>query len=111
MNSILKIVATTLTVIGLTVGGGCIAIRTLGNGTNSYLPATAFFPFAVFVTFLWQSSSALAPVALVQFPLYGAFVGRAWLKNRAAHTVMVIGIIHAAGILACLVYAFLHHSV
>ena len=110
MISLLKLVATTLTAIGLTVGGGLVALRTMGSGPYSYLPATVFFPFAVFVTFLWQSSSALAPLALVQFPLYGAFVGRAWLKDRVPRAVIVIGIIHAAGILACLAYAFLGHS-
>jgi hypothetical protein len=88
--------------IGILLTGPAVlaAIMSAGAGHGSYITARVLFPFAMLVS---QLEGSIGPVAmgvgLLQFPLYGALIGRnvAALSSRA----ILVTAAHLIATLAC----------
>lgn len=88
--------------IGLLFTGPAIlvAIMSAGAGHGSYVTARVLFPYAMLVS---QFEGSIGPTAmgigLLQFPLYGALIGRAVAKQTTRSFLVTTA--HLVATLAC----------
>lgn len=100
-----RIRAATLTGLGLGVvfGGLAIlaAIGSAGAGHGSYVAARILFPFSMLLVLVEGSIGPVAmAVGLLQFPTYGALIGRA-VVSKTYGVLLMLAAAHAAAVLLC----------
>ena len=72
-----------------------------GAGHGSYIAARLLFPFSMLLTRLEGSIGPIAlGVGLLQFPLYGALIGRT-LALKTCRTFCLLAAMHLVAALAC----------
>jgi len=77
------------------------AIMSGGAGHGSYVAARVLFPFSMLLTRLEGEIGPIAMGAgLLQFPLYGALVGRA-VASKSERAVLFTAAAHVVAVLAC----------
>jgi hypothetical protein len=77
------------------------AIMSGGAGHGSYVAARVLFPFSMLFTRLEGSIGTVAmTVGLLQFPLYGALIGRAAALRTYQISYMLMAV-HLVAVLAC----------
>ena len=87
---------------GVTTIAAFVALQAMGIGHGSYVPAALLFPFALLTAFIVHHTDwILMTVALLQFPIYGVVIGRAWLRDRLPKAAIVVSILHVAAALGC----------
>jgi len=78
-----------------------IAIMSGGAGHGDYVAARALFPAPMLLTLIEGEIGSLAmAAALVQFPLYGALLGRARARGRDNAMIWIAGV-HLGAVLLC----------
>jgi len=83
-----------------------LAISSGGAGHGDYGWAKVFFPYTMFFAMKFGSISPLLDLlAIVQFPVYGTVLGLAWVRNRFALGIAVLGLAHCVFELLCYVTA------
>ena len=77
------------------------AIVSGGAGHGSYIAARVLFPFSMLLTRLEGSIGPIAlGVGLLQFPLYGALIGRTMASKRCL-SLFLLAAMHLVAALAC----------
>jgi hypothetical protein len=72
-----------------------------GAGHGSYIAARVLFPFSMLLTLVEGSIGPIAiGVALLEFPLYGALIGRT-AASKTTPTLFWLAAAHAVAALAC----------
>ena len=72
-----------------------LALVTGDFGFETYVAAMIFFPFTM-LSVLWFGviPPAVGIASLFQWPVYGAIIGRAWVRGRVVTVVEVLLLIH-----------------
>lgn len=83
----------------LTLAVGLVAAAAIGSGFGNYLAVMLLFPFAMLLTsFLDLHFGYLIGLALIQFPIYGAVLGKGNVKGRFGLTAFALILIHATAV-------------
>jgi hypothetical protein len=83
----------------LTLAVGLVAAGSISSGAGNYLPVLLLFPFAMLLTsFLDLHFGYLIGIALLQFPIYGAVLGKGNLNGHFARTAFAILLIHGTAV-------------
>ena len=78
-----------------------IALASTGAGHGDYIGARLLFPFSMLLMLLEDAIGPIAiMVGLLQFPLYGAVIGRALFSN-AGKPIHLLASIHFVAVMAC----------
>jgi hypothetical protein len=107
MNSLQKIgiVVTVTTTVGLAALGICFF--SAGAGHGSYFPFAILLPYSFLPSLFASETDAVSgPLAIVQFPLYGIVLGRAWLKGDLRWSASWVIGAHVVAALAALTMFF-----
>ena len=97
-----KIGVSVVATAGVTAVAAFVTLRAMGIGHGSYVPAALLFPFAMIPAFFINDTDWLImTLALLQFPIYGTFIGRAWLSARLPRTALAVSIVHIVTALGC----------
>ncbi|HEY6806264.1 MAG TPA: hypothetical protein VI306_21980 [Pyrinomonadaceae bacterium] len=93
----------------LTLALGLVGAASIGSGVGNYLPVILLFPFAMLLTsFLELHFGYLVALALLQFPVYGAILGKQNVKGHFGRTAIALLLIH--GVAVGLVLALARHG-
>lgn len=102
MSHAQKIVVTVVMTVAVTIIAALIALQSMRGGHGSYIPAALLFPFALLPAFAIDHADwLLITLALLQFPIYGTVLGRAWLRGRLPRASLVVTIAHSVVALGC----------
>ena len=102
MSHAQKIGVSVITTAGVTIVAAFVALQAIGIGHGSYIPAALLFPFALLTAFVVHHTDwLLMTVALSQFPIYGTFLGRAWLRDRLPRAAISVTVVHVIAALGC----------
>ncbi|MBI3876083.1 MAG: hypothetical protein HY300_09045 [Verrucomicrobia bacterium] len=103
MSHAQKIAVSAFATACIATAAALIALQAIGIGHGSYIPAALLFPFAFLTAFVVHHMDwLLMTLALAQFPIYGVFLGRAWLRERLKKTVIVVVVVHVVAASGCL---------
>jgi hypothetical protein len=83
----------------LTLALGLVGAASIGSGFGNYLAVMILFPFAMLMTSLLDLHFGyMLALALLQFPVYGAILGRGNLHGHFARNAFALILIHATAI-------------
>ncbi len=89
-----------------TLALGVVGAASIGSGANNYFAVMVLFPFAMLLTSALELSHwYMIGIALLQFPLYGAYLGRANFKGFLGFGCLVVMIVHALAVMLVLLVA------
>lgn len=90
----------------LTLALGLVGAASIGSGADNYFAVMVLFPFAMLLTSALQLSHwYMIAIALLQFPLYGAYLGRANVKGFFGFGVLVLAIAHGLAVMLVMLLA------
>src|SRR6185503_10148463 len=83
----------------ITLGLALVAAASIGSGFGNYLPVILMFPFAMLITsFLDLHFWYLVALALLQFPIYGAIIGKGNVTGHLARNALALLLIHSVAV-------------
>lgn len=90
----------------LTAAVALVGAASIGSGFGNYLAVMVLFPFAILTVSLLEAHFGyLVALALLQFPVYGALLGRANVKGYFARCLVTIFLVHCVAVAALLLLA------
>ena len=111
-------VGVTLAVFGI---AAYVTVDAGGAGHGSYVPMILLFPFSAFAMGalgVWMGdidgnlSEWIVPaVGILQFALYGFFIGRAWVREHTRKTAIRLAIFHASVLVLFVGFLAIEHFV
>jgi|GEM_PF-703840 len=93
------------TLAGLVLTPPCLALVVFlaAGGHGSYLPAKLLFPAAMLSTLLTNHISYVGiGLAVLQFPIYGAFAGSTDPANEVSGRLGILAVVHSLLVAGCM---------